>query len=333
MTRSRIGHSVAVAMTIGSVQAVRLSDDNPAVQVRGLTKHFGGRLAIDRVNLTVPAGQAFGFLGHNGAGKTTVIRTLLGLTQADAGKMTLLGHPIPDERGAALARVGAIVEEPLFYGHLSGRENLLVAAAVRGPEARERISGTLSRVGLTKRAEHKVKTYSMGMRQRLGLARGLLSDPELLILDEPTNGLDPGGMLEFRTMVRALVEEEGRTVFISSHLLDEVQKMCDSAAIIDRGHIIAAGTIAELIDVDVAHEVVVGCDEPDTAVAALRARLGISDVAVAPGGLRVPVAGRAETARVNAALVEAGVPIWRLEPTERPLEERFLALTSHMEER
>ena len=149
------------------------------------------------------------------------------------------------QRAQALARVGAIVEEPHFHGHLTGRENLRVVAAVRGPETFARIDGALARVGLADRADERVARYSQGMRQRLGVARCLLADPELLILDEPTNGLDPAGILEFRQMIRALVGE-GRTVFLSSHLLDEVEKACDAAAIIDGGRIVRAGAIAEL---------------------------------------------------------------------------------------
>ncbi|HEY7995297.1 MAG TPA: ABC transporter ATP-binding protein, partial [Steroidobacteraceae bacterium] len=162
----------------------------------------------------MPRGSAFGFLGPNGAGKTTMIRMLLGLTHASAGSMSLLGRPVPAERAQALERVGAIVEEPRFHPHLSGRENLRIVAAVRGPHVHARIGPALARVGLAERADEKVKKYSLGMRQRLGVARCLLADPLLLILDEPTNGLDPGGIQEFREMVRAMVEQEGRTVFI-----------------------------------------------------------------------------------------------------------------------
>jgi ABC-2 type transport system ATP-binding protein len=180
-----------------------------AIETMGLTKRFGPRAAIDSVDLQVPRGSAFGFLGPNGAGKTTMIRMLLGLTQASAGSMSVLGHPVPSERSQALARVGAIVEEPRFHPQLTGRENLRIVAAVRGPETHERIVPALRRVGLSERADEKVKKYSLGMRQRLGVARCLLADPLLLILDEPTNGLDPGGIQEFREMIRAMVEQEG----------------------------------------------------------------------------------------------------------------------------
>ena len=238
----------------------------------GLTKRFGERTALDGIDLRVPRGSAFGFLGPNGAGKTTIIRTLLGLTAANAGTMEVLGYPVPLERAQALRRVGAIVEEPRFHLHLTGRENLRIVAAVRGPETRARIDPALARVGLSERAGEKVKSYSMGMRQRLGVARCLLADPLLLILDEPTNGLDPGGIQEFREMIRAMVEQEGRTVFISSHLLDEVEKTCDAAAIVDRGKIIVQGAIAELAQGGgVRHELILGVDDVELALSTLGA--------------------------------------------------------------
>ena len=221
------------------------SQAEPVIRTSGLTKRFGDRVAVDAATLEVPRGCAFGFLGPNGAGKTTLIRTLLGLTPPSGGTMELLGLPVPERRAEALARVGAIVEEPSFHGHLTGRENLWIAAAVRDSAAVDRIGSSLRRMGLLDRADDRVSTYSMGMRQRLGIARCLLADPELLILDEPTNGLDPGGILEFRRFVRELVDE-GRTVFLSSHLLDEVEKICDAAAIVDGGRVLMQGTISEI---------------------------------------------------------------------------------------
>ena len=164
-----------------------------AVEVHGLTKRFGARAAIDDVDLLVPRGSAFGYLGPNGAGKTTLIRVLLGLTRADSGTISLLGVPVPAQRSRALARVGAIVDEPRFHGHLTGRENLKILAAARGGDAGKQITPALHRTRLTQRADDKVSAYSMGMRQRLGLAACLLADPQLLILDEPMNGLDPAG--------------------------------------------------------------------------------------------------------------------------------------------
>ncbi|HET8893090.1 MAG TPA: ABC transporter ATP-binding protein, partial [Gaiellaceae bacterium] len=217
------------------------------VETSGLSKRFGERTVVRDVDLRVPRGSAFGYLGPNGAGKTTLIRMLLGLTPATAGSMSLLGLPVPEKRAEALARVGAIVEEPNFHGHLTGRENLRVVAAARGREAYDRIAPALEQVGLAARADDRVKTYSLGMKQRLGIARCLLADPELLILDEPMNGLDPAGIQEFRGFVRSFVDE-GRTIVLSSHLLDEVEKTCDHVAIVDGGRVVTQGSIAELRD-------------------------------------------------------------------------------------
>ena len=216
-----------------------------AIETHGLGKRFGARAALESIDLEVPRGTAFGFLGRNGAGKTTLVRLLLGLAEPTSGRMRLLGHDLPSQRSLALARVGAIVEEPRFHPHLTGRENLLVHAAARDQHAAGRIPDALQRVGLAARADDAVKGYSLGMRQRLGIARCLLCDPELLILDEPVNGLDPAGILEFRHLVRSLVDE-GRTVLLSSHLLDEVEKTCDAAAIVDNGRVVAQGTIEAL---------------------------------------------------------------------------------------
>ena len=305
-----------------------------AIETNGLTKRFGRRAAIDGVDLRVPRGCAFGFLGPNGAGKTTMIRTLLGLTHASAGSMSVLGRPVPAERASALRRVGAIVEEPRFHPNLSGRENLRIVAAVRGPQTRERIEPALARVGLSDRAGDKVKSYSMGMRQRLGVARCLLADPLLLILDEPTNGLDPGGIQEFREMIRAMVEREGRTVFISSHLLDEVEKTCDAAAIVDRGKVIVQGPIAELAQGGgVRNELIVGVDDVELALSTLGASELVREARRSDEGLRVELAGDPRTASgVNATLVRAGVGVMRLEPVRQSLEQRFLEVTSRLED-
>ncbi|HEY3828120.1 MAG TPA: ABC transporter ATP-binding protein [Solirubrobacteraceae bacterium] len=303
------------------------------IETSGLTKRFGARTALDGVDLRVPRGCAFGFLGPNGAGKTTMIRMLLGLTQATSGSMRLLGHPVPAERAVALSRVGAIVEEPRFHPYLTGRENLRVVAAVRGPEVRERIEPALARVGLADRADQKVKSYSLGMRQRLGVARCLLSDPLLLILDEPTNGLDPGGIQEFREMIRAMVEHEGRTVFISSHLLDEVEKTCDAAAIVDRGKVVTQGAMAELAGGgEVRHELIIGVDDVDRALSAIDTSELVRDAHRSDEGLRVVLAGGPESAaQLNAALVGAGVAVMRLEPVRQSLEARFLEITARLD--
>src|ERR671930_598427 len=203
---------------------------------------------------------------------------------ATSGTMQLLGRPVPADRAAALARVGAIVEEPRFHGYLTGRENLSVIAAAREPEAHDRIDGALARVGLSHRADDRVKRYSLGMRQRLGVARSLLADPELLILDEPTNGLDPAGIPEFRDMIRGFVAE-GRTVLLSSHLLDEVEKICDEVAIVDRGQIVAQGPIAELAT-GAKRTILIATSDDERAFAILSEHGGVESVAAESTGIR-----------------------------------------------
>jgi ABC-2 type transport system ATP-binding protein len=320
------------AHTVTGMQSTHANQDRhgPAVQTVGLTKRFGDRTAVDEVSLVVPRAVAYGFLGHNGAGKTTLIRMLLGLTRASAGSASVLGLPVPAERAHALARVGAIVEEPSFYPHLTGHENLKIAAAVRGAETRKRIDQVLCRVGLDKRASDRVGTYSLGMRQRLGVARCLLSDPQLLILDEPMNGLDPGGMLDMRRMIRALVEDEGKTVFISSHLLDEVEKTCDVAAIIDRGRVIAQGSIQELV-ANRAGELVIECDDTERALTLLAGDPTVRELRREHGALRMSLVAPEQAGEINSRLVAAGVVVTRLEPARRSLEERFLEMTTRLE--
>jgi ABC-2 type transport system ATP-binding protein len=296
------------------------SETQYVVETSGLTKSFGSRLAVDRVDLRIPRASAFGYLGPNGAGKTTLIRMLLGLTKPSAGTIRLLGRPIPDERADALARIGAIVEEPKFHPFLTGRENLHIVAAARDRAADRRIGPVLERVGLTHRADDKVGSYSQGMRQRLGVARCLLADPELLILDEPTNGLDPAGIEEFRGLVRELVDE-GRTVVLSSHLLGEVERICDAIAIVDRGRVVVQGPISQLTgDADT----ILVSTSDDTAAQALVGGELLEH------GLRVSLDGTTAAA-INRRLVEAGFDVNRLEPERISLERRFLEITSRLE--
>jgi ABC-2 type transport system ATP-binding protein len=295
------------------------------IETRALTKRFGERAAVDAVDLTVPAGVAFGFLGPNGAGKTTLIRTLVGLTRPTSGTVELLGLPQPAKRAEALARVGAIVEEPRFHPHLTGRENLSIVAAARDRAADGRIAESLERVGLAHRGNDRVKTYSLGMRQRLGIARCLIADPALLILDEPMNGLDPAGILEMRHLIRAFVSE-GRTVFLSSHLLDEVEKTCDQIAIVDRGRIVVQGGVQEIAasgDPTLLLEV-------DDETAARRVLDGLS-IETEGHALRIKLQPGRTPAEINRALVEAGVAVSRLEPARASLEEKFLEITSRLE--
>ena len=305
-------------------------DSRFAIETSGLTKRFGGRTAVDDVELRVPRGSAFGYLGPNGAGKTTLIRMLLGLTETTSGSVSLLGRPVPAERTLALARVGAIVEEPHFHSYLTGRENLRIVAAAREPAAHGRIDGALARVGLAERADERVKRYSQGMRQRLGVARALLADPELLILDEPTNGLDPAGIHEFRAMIRGFVAE-GRTVLLSSHLLDEIERICDTAAIVDRGRVITQGPIDELAG-GREPEVLIATSDDEEALAILSGHRAIDRIDVAPEGFRVAllpdVESDAATDDISRRLTEGGLAIRRFERTRTSLEQRFLEVTS-----
>jgi ABC-2 type transport system ATP-binding protein len=300
------------------------------VQTNGLTKRFGSRTVVNGVDLRVPRGVAFGYLGPNGAGKTTLIRMLLGLTRANGGTMSLRGLPVPERRAEALSRVGAIVEEPRFHGHLNARENLAVVAAARGRDAFARIEPAIERVGLAHRAGDRVKTYSMGMRQRLGIARCLLADPDLLILDEPMNGLDPAGILEFRHLLRALVDE-GRTVMLSSHILDEVEKTCDQVAIVDQGEIVAMGSLDELRGGG-QPRVLIGVDRESEALRLLADAPGVARTNVDDGVIHVTLADADATPDLNRRLVEAGIRVHRLEPVHASLEERFLAITSRLED-
>ena len=309
---------------------------SPAIETRALTTRFGARVAVDAVDLRVPAATAFGFLGPNGAGKTTLIRSILGLMRPSSGSWRLLGRQMPDERSAALRRVGAIVEEPRFHPHLTGRENLRIIAAAREPAADGRIPGALDRVGLTARADERVGKYSMGMRQRLGVARCLLADPLLLILDEPMNGLDPAGIQEFREMVSTLVQE-GRTVFLSSHLLDEVEKTCEQVAIIDGGRILMQGPVSDIARTG-QPTVRIRCGDPDAAAAAIRSIPNVQQVTREDGTLVVVLGTEpggmtdAIVAELNRQLVGAAVAVYAIEPERVSLEDRFLELTSRLED-
>lgn len=276
----------------------------------------------------MPAGCAFGFLGHNGAGKTTVIRMLVSLTQPSAGTIRIAGQSLAGHREQVLARVGAIVEEPRFHPHLSGRENLWVVAAARGPEAQRRIEPALERAGLSDRGDDRVGTYSQGMRQRLGIARCLLADPKLVILDEPMNGLDPAGILELRRLIADLVAE-GRTVFVSSHLLDEIEKTCHAAAVIDRGRLIAQGSIRELIgDTHTHYELT--CDHLRAALDILAVHPAVVQASQTPGGLRVTLADPRTAGAIITLLIEAGISVSSFAPVRTSLADRFLGLTSRV---
>ena len=290
------------------------------VEARGLTKHYGGIVAVQDLDLNVRRGEVYGFLGPNGAGKTTTLRMLLGLIRPTTGSATVAGaHPgSPD----SLGKVGAIVETPAFYPYLSGYQNLRVLAGICGVPT-SRIGPALDEVELTPRAGHKFATYSMGMKQRLGVAAALLKEPELLILDEPTNGLDPQGMADMRKLITELGQGR-RTVLISSHLLNEVELMCTRVGVIQRGRMVAEGTIDELRG---AAHLTVRAEPAERARALLEAEAGPSSVSLdGDGAFRIKL-DVSRAAEINRKLVEAGIAVSELTAGERSLEEVFMELT------
>jgi ABC-2 type transport system ATP-binding protein len=300
---------------------------DPAVETRGLSKRFGSRLAVDGLDMVVPRGAVYGFLGPNGSGKTTTIRMLLGLVEPTSGTRSLLGHAIPREASRALPQVGALVEGPAFHPYLSGRSNLarLDAADLWSDPgtARTRIDAALDRVGLLATAGKRYRAYSLGMRQRLAIAASLLTPRELLVLDEPTNGLDPQGTREVRHLVASLAED-GATVLISSHLLSEVEQICSHLGIMSDGRLVAQGTVHELRGAGVT-TVGVTTSRPSDAASVL-GRLGVTDVEVVGDEVRGhpgPVAP--ET--IVAALVHADVPVRGFAVTTPSLEDLFVGLT------
>ena len=309
------------------------ASDGLAVSTHGLRKAYGRVIALDGLDLAGPAGVGYGFLGPNGAGKTTTIRCLLGLIHPDTGSMSLLGQPYTGHDRHRLFDVGALIESPSFYPYLSGRNNLNVIAST-GPAARPgRIDEVLELVDLTARADDRVQTYSLGMRQRLGIAAALLNDPRLLILDEPANGLDPAGIHALRTTLRRLVEESARTILVSSHILPEVQLLADVVGIINHGKLVYQGALDELLHRSGSVRVRVATSEVGAAVAALGGLAGPEDVAVQAVDdetepqrwIEVRVA--ADRAReVNHALADRGVYASGL-AAGSDLESIFLELT------
>jgi len=293
----------------------------PVVVARGLTKRYrSGVLAVDTVDLQVNRGEVYGFLGPNGAGKTTTMRMLLGLIRPTSGSVTVLGQP--PGAPAGLSRIGALVESPGFYPYLSGRDNLRVLARYAGvPDSR--VEEVLGVAGLSDRAGDTFSRYSLGMKQRLGVASTLLNDPDLLVLDEPTNGLDPAGMADMRRLI-ARLGAEGRAVLLSSHQLGEVEQVCDRVGVISGGRVIAESTVAELRGQ--AELVVVATPLADAARAAA-ALLGESAVQRRGDALRCQI-DPARVGELNRALVRAGVDVTELRRDERSLEEVFLAMTT-----
>jgi len=301
----------------------------PAIRTTGLTRRFGSQVAVDGVDLDVPRGAVYGFLGPNGSGKTTTIRMLLGLLSADAGEIELLGHPMPGRLVDVLPRVGTLIEGPAFHPYLSGRANLRrldACDATADPRtSTDRIGSALTRVGLTAAAGKKYRNYSLGMKQRLGLAAALLQPRDLLVLDEPTNGLDPQGTREVRHLIRELASD-GTTVLVSSHLLAEVEQVATHVGIMSGGALLRQGTLEEVLSGGAA-VVTITTPDVDVATCALRA-LGLADVQ-GDEQQQLVTAQLGDTASedVAAALVTAGARLRRL-TVERPhLEDLFVSLT------
>ena len=295
------------------------------VETKDLTKRYGNVRAVDRLNLSVRAGEVYGFLGPNGAGKTTTLRILLGLVRASSGKAAVLGRAPGDPE--TLVRVGALIEEPAFYPYLSGRDNLRVLARF-ARIGEHGIDEVLDAVDLLGRANDRVKTYSQGMRQRLGVAATLLKDPELLILDEPTNGLDPAGMTEMRALIRRLGSGD-RTVLLSSHLLNEVEQVVDRVGVISHGSLIVEGAVDEIRG---RGSVLVRAEPLSAARERVVRLLGSERVEVVDGTLRLD-SEPARLSQINRELVLAGVAVSELRPVERTLEDVFLELTGEENER
>jgi ABC-2 type transport system ATP-binding protein len=300
-----------------------LTPDNPVVQLKNITKKIGRRTIIDNLSLELNAAEVFGFLGPNGAGKTTTIRMMVGLMSISHGDVVIRGNSVRSDYEKAIRQVGAIVENPEMYKYLSGYQNLLHFSRMVPGITRQRIDEVVELVGLSARIHEKVKTYSLGMRQRLGVAQAIMHKPSLLILDEPTNGLDPAGIRELRDYLRMLSKEEGITVFVSSHLLSEMELMCDRVAIIQAGKLIDVRNIRQEAPlVSDSNRVLFDVDRPDEAVALLSGFGAAREQHAA-----LVSANREQIAAINASLVEAGIKVYGIRVLNKSLEEQFLEMT------
>lgn len=299
-----------------------------AIETFALSKQFGARQAVNAISLAIPQGTVFGFLGPNSAGKTTMIRMLLGLVQPSSGGGRILGHDIRSERAAILPHVGAIVESPAFYPYMSGRDNLRILARTAGDIERRRIDAALALMDLSTRASDKVRTYSLGMKQRLAIAAALLNQPQIIFLDEPTNGLDPAGAVEIRELIRQL-GQQGHTIFLSSHLRHEVEQVCTDVAIINQGEMVVQGRVADLTR---ASATLLIEAEPLPILTTVAERFGAVAQIVGPRAARLPLEA-SQAAKLVAALVDAGAEVYQVTPQRSSLEQRFLELINGAEPR
>ena len=297
-----------------------------AIRARRLTKRYNHVVAVNNLDLDVPTGTVYGFLGPNGAGKTTTIRMLLGLVRPTSGHAEVLGHDVRTARGAIAPKVGAIVESPTFYTYLTGAQNLeVLCRSSNMPVGRARIDALLERVGLAERGGHKVQTYSLGMKQRLGIAATLLTDPEVIVLDEPTNGLDPAGTVEVRNLITQL-GQDGQTIFLSSHLLNEIEQVCTDVAIVQRGELKLQGKVRDLLGRSTGF--LIEAAPPDRALAILRAFPELNAQPREGGTIEVSAEAAAVPALVRA-LVSADVDVFGVHARRNTLEQLFLDLTGH----
>jgi ABC-type multidrug transport system ATPase subunit len=317
-------NNVNVMMMPGANSSAARGGD-VVIHTHDLSKRYGQRLAVDQLNLSVNRGEIFGFLGPNGAGKTTTIRMILGLIAPTTGSVEILGHDLGTYRAQVLPRVGALIETPALYLYLSGRDNLRAVGSVLGGVPNKRIDAVLELVGLRARQRDRVRTYSLGMKQRLGVAIALLQDPDVLVLDEPANGLDPAGIVEMRDLMHRL-SSEGKTVFISSHLLAEVQQICTRAAIISLGKLVTESTIEELTSGRGAFTVKV--ERPQEALALIQAQPWGSDAHLDDSGLLHTQAPQKRGRDLNLFLVNAGFVPETLTQSVEDLEQVFLRLTN-----
>lgn len=299
-----------------------MMQQEPLVRLLGVTKKISSKVLVDNVTFDIPPGQIFGFLGPNGAGKTTTIRMMVGLMSITEGDIVIGGYSIRSRYEQAAALIGAIVENPEMYKYLSGYNNLKHFARMMPGISEERIREVVELVGLEHRIHDKVQTYSLGMRQRLGVAQALLHRPKLLILDEPTNGLDPQGIRELRDYLRRLTREEGTTVFVSSHLLSEMELMCDRVGIIRHGRLIDIRQLRRADGERTAEETAFTVHDASAAAALLQSFGAKTE------GNRVIVRGNPETvADINALLVEEGIRVFAIQPVTESLEDQFLEMT------
>ncbi|MBI5368277.1 MAG: ABC transporter ATP-binding protein [Planctomycetes bacterium] len=294
------------------------------LRLEKLTKRFGPRTAVDALDLEVRPGDIFGFLGLNGAGKTTTIRMILRLIRPTSGSVLLYGIDLAHDPLAALARVGALVEVPAFYPYLSGRDNLGVLARTGGGLPAARLDDVLARVGLADRAQDKVRGYSQGMRQRLGIAQALLARPEFVILDEPTNGLDPQGIADIRALIRELHDRDGVTVLVSSHQLSEVEQLCNRVAILKEGRLAVSGSIDELL-AETTAAVRLRVSPPDRALELLRGLAWCAGIERERDGVLLARLPPERTGEANELLVNSGVTVHEIAPRRMNLEEYFLS--------